>query len=65
MLQLVPADQATTMFEEEKENLKRLLLEPEFPALLPELSGIQVNLKNAKANKFSGMGGGVHGTGKV
>jgi hypothetical protein len=65
MFQLIPADQAATMFEEEKEYLIRLLLELEFPALFPEFGGVQINLKNAETNKSSGMGGSVHGIGVV
>jgi len=65
VLQFIPADQATAMFKEEEENLKRLLLELEFPALFPELGSLQVNLKNSETNEFSGMGSGVHGEGMV
>jgi hypothetical protein len=53
------------MFKQEKENLKRLILELESPALLPELCGLQVDLKNAEAIKFSGMGERVHGRSRV
>ena len=53
------------MFEQEQEDLQRLLLELDLPALLPEFGGLQVDFKNAEANEFSGMGSRVHGTGRV
>jgi hypothetical protein len=58
--QLVAGDDLAGILQQRREDLKGLFLEPDASAVFAQLSGSQVNFKNAKAQKPGFAVGGRH-----
>jgi hypothetical protein len=64
LAELFPGHQVARPFEQHREHLERLLLEPDPQPTLPEFAGPKIKLENAKTDTAGTVSGGVHGIGQ-